>query len=145
MKFASHREVLCRSLCAGLMTLAACGGGNDAPVMGSGYVATSLVTDVNASGNPYSSPNIDAHLVNPWGIAFNPQGFVWVSDNATSTSTLYDGSGKSISWSENGKGVTETVTVTNSGSSAATYYVRVNYYAGGTGSTSGKYSIRLSW
>jgi len=93
MKFASHREVLCRSLCAGLMTLAACGGGSDAPVMGSGYVATSLVTDVNASGNPYSGAHTDAHLVNPWGIAFNPQGFVWVCDNASSTSTLYDGSG----------------------------------------------------
>jgi len=37
------------------------------------------------------------------------------------------------------------VTVTNSGSSAVTYYVRVNYYGGGTGSTSGTYSIRLSW
>jgi len=58
---------------------------------------------------------------------------------------LYDGTGKVLAWSENGKGVTETVTVTNSGSSAATYYVRVHYYAGGTGSTSGKYSIRLSW
>lgn len=98
MEFASHRKVLRRSLCASLIImLAACGGGSDyssgGPAMGSGYVATNLVTDVNMSGNPYSSPNIDAHLVNPWGIAFNPQGFVWVADNATSTSTLYDGNG----------------------------------------------------
>ncbi len=38
-------------------------------------------------------PNVDAHLVNAWGVAFNPQGFVWVADNRTSTSTLYDGNG----------------------------------------------------
>jgi Bacterial pre-peptidase C-terminal domain len=58
---------------------------------------------------------------------------------------LYDSSGKAIAWSENGRGAVETVTVTNSGSSARTYYVRVNYYGGGTGSSSGKYSILLSW
>ena len=58
---------------------------------------------------------------------------------------LYNSGGTIIGWSENGKGLTENVTVTNSGSSAVTYYVRVNYYGGGTGSTNGKYSIRLSW
>jgi uncharacterized protein (TIGR03118 family) len=95
MAFASHLEVR-RSICASLILLAACGGGSDNPGgggMGSGYVATSLVSDVNTASNPYSSPNIDAHLVNAWGIAFNPQGFVWVANNATSTSTLYDGNG----------------------------------------------------
>lgn len=35
----------------------------------------------------------DANLRNPWGIVFNPFGDVWVSDNETSTSTLYDGQG----------------------------------------------------
>ena len=35
----------------------------------------------------------DAHLMNAWGIAFNPFGFVWVADNATGVSTLYDGAG----------------------------------------------------
>src|SRR5690349_13618943 len=93
MAFASHFEVR-RSICASLILLAACGGSdNPGGGMGSGYVATSLVSDVNTAGNPYSSPHIDAHLVNAWGIAFNPQGFVWVANNATSTSTLYDGNG----------------------------------------------------
>ena len=70
-----------------------------------------------------------------------------MTPNSTSDYELYlfDSSGKAIAWSENGKGVTETVTVTNSGTAAETYYVRVHYYAGGTGSTSGKYTIRLSW
>ena len=59
----------------------------------SGYVTTHLVSNVNTASNPYSTSNVDPHLVNAWGIAFNPQGFVWVADNGTSTSTLYDGNG----------------------------------------------------
>ncbi|HEV7432079.1 MAG TPA: TIGR03118 family protein [Steroidobacteraceae bacterium] len=35
----------------------------------------------------------DAKLVNPWGLAFNPNAVVWVSDNGTGVSTLYDGAG----------------------------------------------------
>ena len=58
---------------------------------------------------------------------------------------LFNSSGSIVSWSENGKGMTETVKITNSKTSAVTYYVRVHYYAGGTGSTNGKYTIRLSW
>jgi len=38
--------------------------------------------------------NMDANLKNGWGVAFNPTGFVWVSDNHTGKSTLYDGTGK---------------------------------------------------
>ena len=96
MSFASPRWLLLHgSLCASLVMLSACGGSDDSngSAMGTGYVATNLVSDVNSSSNPYSGPNIDAHLVNAWGIAFNPQGFVWVANNATSTSTLYDGNG----------------------------------------------------
>jgi len=73
--------------------LGACGGGGGDSGGGSGYVATALITDVNNAANPYSVSNTDAHLVNAWGVAFNPQGFVWVADNGTSTSTLYDGNG----------------------------------------------------
>jgi uncharacterized protein (TIGR03118 family) len=36
---------------------------------------------------------MDAQLVNPWGIVFNPNGFVWVADNGSGVSTLYDGNG----------------------------------------------------
>jgi uncharacterized protein (TIGR03118 family) len=35
----------------------------------------------------------DGNLVNPWGIAFNPFGPVWISDNGKGLSTLYDGAG----------------------------------------------------
>ncbi|MBQ5964688.1 TIGR03118 family protein [Massilia sp. ZL223] len=54
----------------------------------SAYTATSLVTE--ATGG---APNTDAKLLNAWGIAFNPNGFVWVANEGSSTSTLYDGNG----------------------------------------------------
>ncbi|MDB6060883.1 MAG: hypothetical protein JWM78_986 [Verrucomicrobiaceae bacterium] len=38
----------------------------------------------------------DANLVNPWGIAFNPTGPVWISNNHSGTSTLYDGDGNIV-------------------------------------------------
>jgi uncharacterized protein (TIGR03118 family) len=77
--------------CAGAIAVAACGGSDD----DMGYVARILVSDTAAAANPYgsSSANVDANLVNAWGIAFNPQGFVWVANAGTSTSTLYDGNG----------------------------------------------------
>lgn len=84
----------------GALSLASCGGGGSmgagsmsATPTASGFVATHLVSNVNTASNPYSGSNADPHLVNPWGIAFNPQGFVWVANNGTSTSTLYDGAG----------------------------------------------------
>jgi uncharacterized protein (TIGR03118 family) len=72
--------------------LVACGGGSSynmsgSPAGGTSYAATNVVSDTSAT--PYT----DAKLINAWGIAFNPQGFVWVANNGTSTSTLYDGNG----------------------------------------------------
>ncbi|HEY2187333.1 MAG TPA: TIGR03118 family protein [Caldimonas sp.] len=75
--------------------LASCGGGGGGS-MGSGtpnFVATNLVSNVTVATNPYMSANVDPHLINGWGIAFNPTGFAWVADNGTSTLTLYDGTG----------------------------------------------------
>ena len=54
------------------------------------YEVHNLVSDP-ASGIPAS--HHDANLVNGWGVAFNPTGFVWVADNHTGKSTLYDGNG----------------------------------------------------
>jgi len=88
----NRREVLGGASAA--LFLAACGGGDDDDDDNAGYAVTNLVADTSSmSSNPYATSNVDAHLVNPWGIAFNPQGFVWVANNATSTSTLYDGNG----------------------------------------------------
>lgn len=54
------------------------------------YKQRNLVSD-----NPaLTAENLDPNLVNPWGLAFNPYGFVWVADNVKGVSTLYDGDGK---------------------------------------------------
>ena len=52
------------------------------------YGVTSLVSDGSVTAN-----HLDANLKNGWGIAFNPKGVVWVADNGSSVSTLYDGNG----------------------------------------------------
>ncbi|MGX7680250.1 TIGR03118 family protein [Jatrophihabitans sp. DSM 45814] len=48
------------------------------------YVETVIVSDQAGI-----APVTDTHLVNPWGIAFGPTTPLWVSNNGTSTSTLY--------------------------------------------------------
>lgn len=53
------------------------------------YTSTSLVADTGGTAALTADPN----LVNPWGIAFAPNAPVWIANNGTSTSTLYDGSG----------------------------------------------------
>jgi uncharacterized protein (TIGR03118 family) len=52
------------------------------------YAVRNLVSDgfVHAE-------HTDPDLVNPWGVAFNPNGFVWVADNHSGVATLYDGNG----------------------------------------------------
>ena len=36
---------------------------------------------------------VDPNLVNPWGLAFNPSGPLWVADNGTGLSTVYTATG----------------------------------------------------
>jgi len=52
------------------------------------YEVTILVSD-----GSQASVHTDSKLVNPWGIAFNPNAFVWIANNGTDSSTLYDGDG----------------------------------------------------
>ena len=70
-------------------------------------LALALSPAVRADGATYTRHNlvsdgyvpadhVDANLVNAWGIAFNPTGPVWVANNGTGTSTIYDGSGKAV-------------------------------------------------
>lgn len=97
---ASAGIVTCAAVLAAV--LAACGGSDTSPtppavtatppappvVTVTAFTQTALVSD-GAS----SAAHTDAHLVNAWGIAFNPTGFVWVANNGSNTSTLYDGNG----------------------------------------------------
>ncbi|MDB5933749.1 MAG: peptidase [Massilia sp.] len=58
---------------------------------------------------------------------------------------VYNSSGALLAKSENGAGVTDTASVSNTGATTSARYVRVVYYSGGTGATSGKYTLKLSW
>jgi uncharacterized protein (TIGR03118 family) len=57
------------------------------PTIASNFATRFLVADGTGA------EHVDAHLINAWGIAFNPAGFVWVANNGSATSTLYDGNG----------------------------------------------------
>ncbi len=81
------------------LALSACGGGGyDTPMAAppvvmppatvSQFKVANLVGDTAGGG-----AQTDAKLVNAWGLAFNPQGFVWVAANGSDKSTLYDGNG----------------------------------------------------
>jgi uncharacterized protein (TIGR03118 family) len=57
------------------------------PTLPSAYDETKLVADDASLG----ATTVDANLVNAWGLAFNSSGSVlWVSNNGTHTSTLYN-------------------------------------------------------
>ena len=57
-----------------------------------GYAQRNLVSD-----GSITAEHTDPNLINAWGVAFNPLGFVWVADNGTGNSTLYDGDGNAQS------------------------------------------------
>jgi len=77
------------SLLAAASAFALLGGIDVASADSNRYDAKVLVADIPPA------PHLDSHLVNGWGVAFNrnPNGFVWVADNGTGFSTLYDGLG----------------------------------------------------
>jgi uncharacterized protein (TIGR03118 family) len=53
------------------------------------FVERKLIADNAAAGATVT----DASVVNPWGIAFNSTGIMWISDNGSATSTIYDTAG----------------------------------------------------
>lgn len=52
------------------------------------YTRTDLTTDNSATSA--TAPNVDPHLVNPWGMSRSSGSPWWISDNGTGLSTLYD-------------------------------------------------------
>lgn len=56
-----------------------------------GYKVHNLVSDPAFVGG---ADHQDSDLVNAWGIAFNPDGVIWVNDNGSGKSTLYNGKGE---------------------------------------------------
>ena len=58
---------------------------------------------------------------------------------------LYDSAGTLVAAGRLGAGLVDVATFTNFGRVSATYFVRALYYSGGTGTTNGKYAVRLNW
>jgi len=58
---------------------------------------------------------------------------------------VYNSNGVLICSSERATGLVDTCSVTNTGTSAFTRYVRVVYWSGGTGTTNGRYTVNLNW
>jgi serine protease len=70
-----------------------------------------------------------------------------MTPNSTSDYDLYiyNSAGTLLARSENGAGAVDSASSANTGSNTSARYVRVVYYSGGTGSTSGKYTLKLTW
>src|SRR5881398_1803472 len=55
------------------------------------YSWTNFQSDI-----PGVAQHVDANLVNPWGMAASANGVIWVSDNGTGVSTLYNQDGTAV-------------------------------------------------
>src|SRR5881394_2251511 len=71
-------------------------------------LAVAILTATSGRADTYSwtnfqsdiagvAQNTDPNLVNPWGMAASPTGIIWVSDNGTGVSTLYQQDGTALS------------------------------------------------
>lgn len=60
------------------------------------HMHTAYANHVLVSDGSVPADFTDPNLVNGWGIVFGPTTPVWVSDNGTGKSTLYDGTGKPV-------------------------------------------------
>ncbi len=63
----------------------------DAGEGGVGTIVSQKVTQTNlfADTADGGAMHVDPNLVNAWGLAFNPSGIAWISDNGTGLATLY--------------------------------------------------------
>ena len=105
---------------------------------------TVTTANTTVSANMLSSTDSDYFKVTlPAGKTLSAK----MTPNATSDYDveLYSSTGTKLSSSVNGTGAVDTVTKANTTTSAMVLYVRVFYYGGGTGATSGKYSLVTAW
>ncbi|WP_336491996.1 TIGR03118 family protein [Methylobacterium nigriterrae] len=56
------------------------------------FTQTNLVSSDSSIPAEFTDPN----LINPWGVSHGPGGPLWVSDNGTGVTTVYDGAGNLV-------------------------------------------------
>ncbi|HSZ52229.1 MAG TPA: TIGR03118 family protein [Caulobacteraceae bacterium] len=107
----TYSRLACLAVGASAIALAGCGGGGGGSTAATDPMQTSTPTPAptptptpTPTSSGYSVTNLvsdqagmalvqDPNLVDAWGIAFAPGQDVWVADNGTNKSTLYDGNG----------------------------------------------------
>lgn len=97
-----------------------------------------------ASANMSASSDVDYFAITvPAGKTLTAT----MTPNATSDYDLklYNSAGTELASSVKGTGQADVVTRANTGSTAVTWYAKVYYYSGGTGSTNGTYTLKASW
>ncbi|RQP24148.1 S8 family peptidase [Piscinibacter terrae] len=114
--------------------------GNEVEPNNSTSTAQAVTKPVTINGTMSSSSDVDYFkLTVPAGGSLTAT----LTPNSTSDYDLYIYKGSTqVASSEKGTGAVDSASTTNTGSSSATYYVRVLYYAGKTGST-GTYTLKL--
>jgi serine protease len=123
------------------------GGGTQAEVESNNTMATAntvATTGTTVNGNMSSTTDTDYFKMTlPAGKTLAST----LTPNASSDYDLYiyDSAGTQITSSTNGTGAIDSASVINNGSTSATVYIRVVYYSGGTGATSGTYTLKLTW
>jgi uncharacterized protein (TIGR03118 family) len=85
MKFV--KALIPLAITSGVIGIGGCSSSNSS-MMSSGFAVTNLVSDGSVS-----AARTDTDLVNAWGLAASPSGPMWVANNGTQTSTVYDGNG----------------------------------------------------
>jgi serine protease len=97
------------------------------------------------SGNMGSSTDTDYFLVQlPAGKTLSATLTIGAS-TADYDLYVYNSAGTLLAKSVNGAGSIDSVSSANTTTATSARYVRVVYYSGGTGATSGKYSLKLAW
>jgi uncharacterized protein (TIGR03118 family) len=83
-----------KSIQAVLLTAVASGAlcAGAAPARAATYLQTDLVSDLSTLGAEVTDPN----LKNSWGLSFQPNGPVWVSDQGTQNATIYGVTGATV-------------------------------------------------
>ena len=83
-----------KSIQAVLLTAVASGAlcAGAAPARATTYLQTDLVSDLSTLGAEVTDPN----LKNSWGLSFQPNGPVWVSDQGTQDATIYGVTGATV-------------------------------------------------
>ena len=81
-----------KSIQAVLLTAVASGALGAGPARAATYLQTDLVSDLSTLGAEVTDPN----LKNSWGLSFQPNGPVWVSDQGTQDATIYGVTGATV-------------------------------------------------